>query len=117
MGPEASKTIWLLARSTTVCKSVARAAKTLVMVLYGMSRIIGGQSVLGKGWLRVGANESEHATPSKCLNFPTSSFAQNINMPSHNLVACLSVVKMKKKWRSKERLDAPSICKCPVNVL
>ena len=24
---------------------------------------------------------------------------------------------MKKKWRSKERLDAPSICKCPVNVL
>ena len=22
-----------------------------------------------------------------------------------------------KKWRSKERLDAPSICKCPVNVL
>ena len=92
MGPED-----YMARSTTVCKSVARAAKTLVMVLYGMSRIIGSQSVLGKGWLRVGANESEHATPSKCLNFPTSSFAQNINMPSHNLVACLSVVKMKKK--------------------
>ena len=91
MGPED-----YMARSTTVCKSVARAAKTLIMVLYGMSRIIGGQSVLGKGWLRVGANESEHATPSKCLNFPTSSFAQNINMPSHNLVACLSVVKMKK---------------------
>ena len=89
MGPED-----YMARSTTVCKSVARAAKTLVMVLYGMS-LIGGQSVLGKGWLRVGANESEHATASKCLNFPTSSLAQNINMPSHNLVACLSVVKMK----------------------
>ena len=26
-------------------------------------------------------------------------------------------VNVDKKWRSKERLDAPSKCKCPVNVL
>ena len=29
----------------------------------------------------------------------------------------ICAVLQKKKWRSKERLDAPSICKCNVNVM